>query len=65
MFLYGVIRADSGTLGWINDLLTQTVLEEDLAGWYELMAVVKRNRERVKGKWILDAKGDVNNVRHE
>ena len=64
MFLYGMIEEECGTLSWLNHLITQSVLEEDLDGWYELMAVVNRNRERVKGEWILDARGDVSNLRH-
>ncbi|KAK0512967.1 hypothetical protein JMJ35_004984 [Cladonia borealis] len=64
MFLYGMIEPECGTLVWLNHIITQRLLEEDLDGWYELMAVVTRNRERVKGEWILDASGDVSNVRH-
>ena len=62
--LYGMIEPEFGTLVWLNHILTHRLLKEDLDGWYELMAVVNRNRERVKGEWIVDAGGDVSNGRH-
>ena len=59
-----MIKNGFNGIAWGPDI-TQRTREGDRDGWYVLMAVLDRNRERVKGEWILDARGDVSNVRYE
>ena len=44
-----IFEGSYGDLGGEKDLMTHRAREGELDGWYELMGVVKRNRERVRG----------------
>ncbi len=49
IFPDGIPEGSYGDFGEEKDLITQRARECDLDGWRELMGVIKRNRERVRG----------------
>ena len=49
VFPYGMFRDTWGHFTPKPDLVTPRTREGDLEGWYELMDVIKSNRERITG----------------